>query len=354
MTLLVYGSYGYTGDLVAREAADRDLPVVLAGRDGDALAEQAADLDRPWRTFALDDAAAATEAVADATAVLNCAGPFADTWEPLVDACVETGTHYLDVTGEWQVLEAIAGRDEAAADAGVMLLPGVGFDVVPTDCLAAHLVERLPAATELSLAFEALGSLSPGTAKTAVRGLGEGGVVRRDGEIVAVPAGGRTRTVDFGDGPRTAVTIPWGDVATAHRSTGIPDVAVYVAVPRSAVRMLWATRYLGPLLGTRPVQAALEWLVERAVDGPDAAARAEGEMHVWGEVATDDGLRAVSRLRTPDGYEFTARSAATVAERVLGGDAPTGFRTPSSAYGADLVLSVAGVEREDAPTDEVH
>ena len=349
--LLVYGSYGYTGELIVREAVDRGLDVVVAGRDRNAVENQAIRLDCEERVVGLDEPQVLDLALEEAPVVCHCAGPFADTDEPMVEACLRTGTHYLDITGEIEVFEALAAVDGRARDAGVMVLPGVGFDVVPTDCLAAHLADRLPDATRLSLGFEAAGGVSPGTARTAVRGLGEGGAVRRDGRLVRTPVASETRRIDFGNGERTAMSVPWGDVSTAYRTTGIPSITVYTAASPWAVRAVRAARVLGPLLSAGPVQSALSALVQSRVDGPDEHERAKGASYVWGEAETPDGERAVSRLTGPETYDLTRRAAVEVAERVVDGAAEPGYRTPAGLYGPDLVLDIEGVERADEPID---
>src|SRR4051812_14952024 len=169
-------------------------------------------------------------AVGEVAAVLHCAGPFSHTSRPMADACLRTKTHYLDITGEAAVIESLAARDEEAKRSGVMLLPCVGFDVVPTDCLAAHLKRRLPSATRLALAIQGIGRISRGTATTMVENINRGGLIRRGGKLQSVPAAWKTREIDFGRGPRSATTIPWGDVATAFYSTGIPNIVVYAAI----------------------------------------------------------------------------------------------------------------------------
>ncbi|HSY41621.1 MAG TPA: saccharopine dehydrogenase NADP-binding domain-containing protein, partial [Polyangia bacterium] len=143
MSLLIYGANGYTGELCARRAAAEGLPTVLAGRRADVVQALATELGRPHLAFALDRPAAVDAALAGVTAVLNCAGPFSRTAAQLVAACLRAKAHYLDITGELDVLEKMAGRDEEARAAGITLLPGAGFDVVPSDCLAAHLKRRL-------------------------------------------------------------------------------------------------------------------------------------------------------------------------------------------------------------------
>jgi short subunit dehydrogenase-like uncharacterized protein len=286
--------------------------------------------------------------------VLHCAGPFVHTWRPVADACLRAAragrpVHYLDITGEIAVFEALAARGPEARDAGLLLLPGVGFDVVPSDCLAAHLARRVPGAARLALAFDALGGgLSRGTLATMAENLGAPGAVRRGGRIVPVPPAWRTRRVDFGGGRvRDVTTIPWGDVSTAWHSTGIPDVEVYAAMPPAVRRLARASRWAAPLLAAAPVRRWAAARVRRGPAGPSDAARAAGSSLLWGEAVAADGRRAEARLRTPEGYTLTAHAAVHLAARVAGGEAPPGFHTPSRAFGADVVLELPGVARED-------
>ncbi|WP_299263063.1 saccharopine dehydrogenase family protein [Halorientalis sp.] len=345
--LLVYGSYGYTGELIVEEATARGLDPILAGRNEHTLSEQAAELNCEMAAFEVDDYAAVTHALDGVDAVLNCAGPFVETYEPMVEAAIESGTHYLDITGEIDVFRAVADYDDRAVEADVMCMSGVGFDVVPTDCLAAHLHERRPEATHLALAFKGLADISPGTMKTMLNYAGDGGYVRRDGLVESVPAAYRTRRIDFGSGERSAVTIPWGDVVTGYHTTGIHNIEVYIAVPEPAIWAMRGTRPVAPLLDIEPVKTTLESVIDTAVTGPGARTRERGRGAVWGEVSDEDGGRAVSRLETPETYELTVESALEIAERVLDGDAPVGYQTPAGAYGPDLVLDLPGVERED-------
>ncbi|HEY0017566.1 MAG TPA: saccharopine dehydrogenase NADP-binding domain-containing protein [Longimicrobium sp.] len=344
---LLYGSYGYTGRLIAERARAQGLTPLLAGRDAGALAAQAAELGMPHRAFALDDAAALDAALRETRVVLHAAGPFSRTARPMVDACLRTGVHYLDITGELGVFEMVAALDGKARAAGVMMMPGAGFDVVPSDCLAAHLKRRLPSATSLTLAFQAIGGASRGTLTTMAENAGEGGAVRRGGRIVRVPAAYRSMQVDFGRGPVTVTTIPWGDVSTAFHSTGIPDVEVYTRVPARQVRLLRATRRLGWLMGSAPVQGLMKRAIRRGPPGPTPEQRERGASLLWGRVEDADGRRAVTRLRTPEGYTLTARTAVEAVRRVRAGEAPAGFQTPSRAYGADWITEFEGVERED-------
>ena len=346
-TFLLYGSNGYTGGLIARLAVKQGLVPILAGRHREKIAAQAAELGLEYRVFALDDPATIDAALKDVSAVLHCAGPFSHTSKPMAEACLRTKTHYLDITGEIGVIESLARRDAKAKSAGVMLLPGVGFDVVPSDCLAAHLKRRLPSATQLVLAFRSLGTLSRGTKTTMIENIGGGGVIRQDGKLKRVPAAWKTRAIDFGRGPVACVTIPWGDVSTAFYSTGIPNIQVYSAYPPSLRRMMVMTRYIGWLLESRAAQAVFKRSIQAQPAGPNDEQRTKGLSLLWGEATDDSGKRVVSRMRTPEGYALTAMTAVAIAKRVIAGDAPIGFQTPARAYGADFVLQFDGVARED-------
>jgi len=344
---LIYGANGYTGELIAREAVRRGQHPVLAGRNREAVRSLGSELRLEHRVFVLDDSRAVDEGLKGMTAVLHCAGPFVHTFRPMADACLRAKTHYLDVTGEIDVYEPLAARDAEARAAGVMLLPGVGFDVVPSDCLAAHLKQRLPGATHLFLAFHSVGGLSRGTATTMVENLHRGGLVRRDGMLTAVPAGWRTRRVDFGRGPRTVVSIPWGDVSMAYHSTGIPNIEDYTTATGPLLLAMKTSRLLRPLLANSAVQSFLKRRVRSGAPGPNAEQRARGRTVFWGEVTDEAGGRAASRLYGPEGYTLTTLTALAAVEKVLSGAAPPGFQTPAKAYGPDFVLGVEGVSRED-------
>ncbi|MDX1632563.1 MAG: saccharopine dehydrogenase NADP-binding domain-containing protein [Thermoanaerobaculia bacterium] len=334
---LLYGAYGYTGERIAREAANRGQRPILAGRDGERLESLARELDLPWSVFDLEDERTVTEVVKPYPAVLHCAGPFTHTAGPMARACLEAGTHYLDITGEADVFLQMAGRDREARVAAVMLLPGVGFDVVPTDCLASRLSEDLPEAESLELAFRGDSGPSRGTALTMIEHLHEGGLVRRNGELRRVPIAWKTRDVDFGDGPETAVSIPWGDVVTAWYSTEIPNVTVYMAVPRGALRTMKILRWLRPLLHFRLVKDLHGRRVEARPPGPSEERLREGTTRVWGRVEDREGSFREDRLEGPQAYRWTVLTALGAVERVLGGEAPPGFQTPSRAFGSSFV-----------------
>jgi short subunit dehydrogenase-like uncharacterized protein len=350
--ILIYGATGYTGRLVAAEAARRDLDVVLAGRNAKTLEEVATPLGFETRCVALEDSAALRDALGDIACVLHIAGPFSRTAAPMLDACLETGTHYLDVTGEIDVFEAIARRDSEARSAGILMLPGVGFDVVPSDCLAAHVAARVEEPRTLRIAIAGMGGgVSRGTAKTAIESLGDGLRIRRDGILTPLPSGSLVRDFDFGAGPARGVAMPWGDIATAFHSTGIPDIEVYFILGGGVSRMLKATRLFAPLFRLAPVQDLLKSRIDKMPAGPDEKARSATTAVLLAEVEGPGDQLARARLETPSGYQLTYQAAVEIAMRVARGEAPTGYQTPSSAFGADLVLDLPGCRRMDIDSD---
>ena len=344
-TFLIYGANGYTGELITRMAAERGLKPILAGRSEASTSGLASKHGLEYRVFSLDDDAALDAALGEVEMVLHCAGPFSITSLPMVKACLRNRKHYTDITGEISVFETCAAMGKKAEEAGVMVMPGVGFDVVPSDCLARHLKDRLPTATRLSLAFYGMGRLSHGTQATMTMNVGKGGAIRKDGKITPVPAAWKTRDIDFGEVTKTGVTIPWGDVATAFYSTDIPNIEVFTVVPPSNLKMLKMSRYLGWLLAMGFAQTYLQANIPAG--GPSDAERARGRTLLWGAVSDENGNRAEARLQGPEGYTVTAIAALNIAEKILAGNFTPGYQTPAKAYGADLILEIEGTARQD-------
>jgi short subunit dehydrogenase-like uncharacterized protein len=346
-TFLLYGATGFTGEAIARVAMEHGLRPILAGRDAVRLEKLAAELGVETRVFDLHDPQKIEQALKDVAVVLHCAGPFIYTSKPMVEVCLRTGTHYLDLTGELPVYEALAALDAEAKAQGIMLMPGVGFDVVPTDCLALHLKQRLPSATHLTLAFrtEGPGGLPPGTQRTAIEMIPYGNWVRRNGRLEHPEPATKTRLIDFGQGPVQVDRITWADVITAYYSTGIPNIEDFTVLPKAVRQLAAMPNYLLSLFKL----AVIRNLLKRGVKpGPTADERSRSFTHVWGEVEDHQGRRAVSRLHGPEvGVVWTARAALAVVRKVLAKNAPPGFQTPAMAYGADFVLECEGVTRED-------
>ena len=342
---LIYGANGYTGELITRFAVERGMRPIIAGRNEAAIKALAEKHGLEYRVFSLEDTEKLDAALNEVATVLHCAGPFSLTSRQMGEACLRTNTHYTDITGEIAVFEACAAADQKAKEAGIMIMPGVGFDVVPSDCLARHLRDRLPTATDLSLAFYGMGRMSHGTQATMTMNIGKGGAVRRDGKIMPVPAAWRTREIDFGETKKTGVTIPWGDVSTAFYSTGIPNIEVFTVVPPSALKLMKLSRYFGPMLASGPIQRYLQGKIPQG--GPSDAERARGKTLLWGEASDTAGNRVEARLQTPEGYTLTALAALNITQKILEGNFAPGFQTPSKAYGPDLILEIEGTKRDD-------
>jgi short subunit dehydrogenase-like uncharacterized protein len=346
---LIYGATGYTGKLTARTAKDKGLKPILAGRNEMKLKAVAEPLGFQHRVFDLSDRVKLEAALREVDAVLHIAGPFSTTSKPMADACVRTRTHYLDITGEIDVFEALAERDMEARKAGIMLLPGAGFDVVPSDCLALHLKQRMPDATDLKIYIGGLNALSHGTAKSMVESVPLGARVRRDGHIITIARPGEA-TCDFGEGPTPTIVIPWGDVSTAYYSTKIPNIEVRMAATpplRVASRLPDIVR---KIVGTTIVQSALKARVDRMPEGPSEEVLRAGHRILVGVVANSKGQAARTRLTTSQGYLLTAQTGVEIARRVVSGEAVPGFQTPSLVFGADFILQFDGARREDLNT----
>lgn len=343
MTWMLYGSYGYTGRLVAAVARSRGHRPLLAGRDPDRLADQASELGLGHRAAGLADVDALAGVLRETAVslVAHCAGPYSATAEPMVRACLSAGVPYLDVTGEIDVFEALLAMDGAAKQAGIAILPGSGMDVVPTDCLAAGLKDQLPDAVRLELAFLAPGGMSPGTAKTSLEGAGKGGRVRIGGELVTVPLGWKRRTVPFPSGPLEVGSVPWGDVSTAYHSTGIPDIVVYTKLlGRKQTRM---ARLLAPITAIPFVRRRMQAIAVRKITGPSADRRAATRTQFWGRVENATGDAVELTATGPNGYDLTADAVVRVVERLLAGRVPPGAHTPAQAHGKDFIAELDGI-----------
>ena len=347
-SFLIYGSYGYTGQLIVERAAREGMRPILAGRDEKKLRAQAEKYNLEYRAFSLDESDKLDSALLEVDAALHCAGPFVLTFRQMAEACLRAKRHYVDISGEIEGFEALAKLSEEAKRAGLMLLPGGGFDVVPSDCLAAYLKGRLPTATHFRLFLRGVGGgVSRGTARSAVENMHRQGRIRKDGRVVQVPPAWQILEQDFGRGPVPVVSVGWGDVSTAYYSTGVPNIETYFVFPRVAIRFLKLSRVIGPLVYSRPVRNLLKWLVGFAIPpGPTRRQNEQGFSLMVGEMRNESQI-VRAKLRTPEGYHLTALTSVEIMKRILNGEYKPGFQTPSLAYGADFILGFDGVERED-------
>ena len=342
---MIYGANGYSAGLVIELAKKAGHDVILAGRNAQAIMELGQKHGLQTCTFGLDDKDVIVKCLQKIEIVLNCAGPFSKTAKAMVEACLVTKTVYLDITGEIDVFELIHAKHNELVKAGTTAIPGVGFDVVPSDCLAKMLSERMPEAHSLELAFYPKDSrFSPGTMKTMIEGLPSGGRIRRDNKIVQVPAASEVKDIEFIPGqPKTCATIPWGDISTAWHSTKIPNIKVFLKTTDSSLKSMRMSRYTGWLFAIPPVQALAKKLIGRKIQGPDAEKRAKARTLFWGEVKSSDGKVTTMRMETPEGYSLTAEAALKSVEHCLSRRPPPGALTPSVAFGAGFVKELTGV-----------
>lgn len=341
MEWIIYGANGYTGALIATDAKKRGMRPILAGRNEIEIKKLADKLGLSFRIFELNNIEQISQHLSNIYLLLNCAGPFSMTGKPLIEACLKTQTHYLDITGEIDVFEYAQQRDNQARKANILLCPGVGFDVIPTDCIAHTLKKALPDACQLSLGFDADSPLSPGTAKTAIEALADGGKVRINGQLVNVPLAYKTRFINFGNGTKLATTIPWGDISTAYFSTGIPNIDVYIPASKKRIAMMkiingvrWFFRF----------NAVQNWLKLKASHqkGPRSEQRDQQPSWVWGEVKNAAGDSKSARLKTANGYALTISGSLMAVDFVLTNNVQAGYTTPSLLLGEDAVTQLPG------------
>ena len=339
--VLLYGANGYTGVLIAKYARQHGLQPILAGRREEAIKPLATELNLPYKIVDINNAAQLKEALTGIVVVIHAAGPFDQTAKQMIEACLTSGTHYLDINGDISVFEMIRRYDTVAKEKNIMLLPGAGFDVVPTDCMALRLKIKLPDATHLKMAFASIGGgLSHGTAMTMVSKLGEGGAARENGKIVRQALGKDGMWVDFGEKKLFVMSIPWGDVATAYYTTGIPNIQVYTSIKPSIYRMMKLQGTFNWLLRMEWVKNIIRKKIKSRAAGPSDEMRSQAKSFVWGEVKNAKGEVVSDHFTCADGYTLTAHSCLVIAKKVLAGNFKAGYQTPAGCYGDDLMKEI--------------
>jgi short subunit dehydrogenase-like uncharacterized protein len=343
---ILYGANGFTGAMIARHAAHKGSKPILAGRDPSAVAPVAEECGLQWRTFDLRDTVAVRAGLADVSAMVNAAGPFAFTHQPMLQACLSQGVHYLDISGEVDTFERCAKTHDTAIRQGVMVMPGIGFDMVPGDCLALHLKNKLPQADTLEIGLRYGGSLSRGTSKSALLTFGQGVQVRRAGALTTLTKPLR-RQFDFGDGPEPTVSITFADISVSWRTTGIPNITVYALETDELRQLNSLPRAVQKVMALKPVKTLMARRLDRLPDGPSQAEIAEHDTRLVA-IATDRaGHTSSARLTMPQIYRVTASLVTAIADRVVGGDSTPGYRTPALQFGSDFITSIDGCVLED-------
>jgi len=341
--IIIYGSYGYTGILITEECKVKGLKILLSGRNSAKLKHQSDATGYPFEEADINDDSALTRLLEKGKLVIHCAGPFHITAKQMVNACLTTGTHYIDITGEYPVFELLAGYDLRALERGIVIIPGTGFDVVPTDCLAVHLKNRLPEATHLQLGFTmSQGGISRGTARTMIEGLGYGGMIRRNGKLTPIALGDKVMEINFGDFKKKALCIPWGDIATAWRSTGIPNIEVYSGIPDRAIRAAKMSRWFNWLLRKPWIKSYLRKKVDARPAGPNEQKLHKGKSYLWGSVSDNKGNVEEARIKTLSGYLLTSKTAVLIATKIISTEVRPGYFTPAQYFGEGLIFEVEG------------
>lgn len=342
-TILLYGANGYTGKLIARMAANYGITPILSGRSEESIKPLATELNYSYRIADLGSPEQLDKAMEGVTLVLHAAGPFSRTAKPMIEACIRNRVHYLDITGEIMVYEMAKKYSDAATANGVMIMPGVGFDVVPTDCIALKLKKKLPDASSLKLAFAGLGgSTSRGTATSMSQNMGRPGAERKDGRIVPVPLGKRSMWLDYNGKKLFMMSIPWGDVSTAYTTTGIPDIVTYTAVPPRLHTILKFQSLYNWILRTDFARNYVLKKIRNSPPGPSDERRARAKSVVWGEAKNNNGETVTAKLQCAEGYTLTAMSSLLIARKVLDGNFKTGYQTPAGCYGDKIIEEIPG------------
>jgi len=346
--IAVYGATGYTGRLVAAELADMGAEFVLSGRDGEKLDRLASSLpgEPPTEVVSIDQSESLRELLDECSVVIDCAGPFLLYGEPVLKAAVDTGTHYLDTTGEQPYMKlALDDYSEAAEEAGVAVIPGMGFDYVPGDMLAALTAEGMGELDEVTLAYRASFQPTRGTMRSALEMMKGGDVEWR--KLSWQPASQKVSrgSFDFGEpiGRKRMTRYPAGEQITVPRHISTRLVRTMLTADSLAPG---AVDFLLPAL-TRPTSIAMrtpaKGLVGAAIgrlpEGANEENRRNAKFTIVCEVKRGKRMRR-GTISGRDIYGLTARlvtkGAVTCAGRGFGGK---GFLAPSQAFDPREFLS---------------
>ncbi|MCI0755043.1 saccharopine dehydrogenase family protein [Teichococcus vastitatis] len=317
--LMIYGATGYTGRMAAADANSAGLDLILAGRDETRLAELGRTLSVEHRRLALDDDTGVGAALRDVEVLLNCAGPFLRTADPLMRGAIRAGVHYLDIAAELDSYRLAETYDAQARATGVMLLPGSGGSVAMLGSLAGRAAERVGRPHTIRVALHVAGAMSRGSAISAHENL-TAECLERVGGVLQTHEPGITTNFDFGSGsvPCFPVTLP--DLVTLWRALRAPNIATFVHVSGSA--------FPTGDLDTLP-------------DGPSTEEREANRYQASIEVTGAGGETVRAILDTVNGYSFTPLAAAEAARRVLAGEARPGFQTPAELFGNGFAETIA-------------
>lgn len=343
--LLIYGANGYTGKLIVDESIRSGLKPIIAGRNKKEIEALSFEKTLEYRIFSIDELDSGLNGI---DIVINCAGPFVFTIDKFIKACLKKKVHYFDITGEIEVFEKAFSYDAEAKERGIVICSGIGFDVVPTDCLALMLKERLnEQATNLDIAFHTQGGISKGTRKTALLGGGSGPKIRREGIIKSVAYGEIQKEIKFPHKDLICTAISWGDVVTAYISTNIPNITVYIPIHPKLLKKMKKYGKFSFLLRSTIIRSISKKLIfkkqENRIDGPTEETRENTKSYIWGKIE-GNGKSKESMLITPNGYTLTALTTVIGIKKFIDLNVQGGFYTPSKLFGSKFILEIPGVE----------
>ena len=366
--IAVYGATGYTGRLVCEELERRGAEFIAAGRNPDKLEALSRDLGGegvPTCAVETGDAPGMRALLEPCAAVIACAGPFCEHGEPVLAAAAETGTNYLDTTGEQPFIALVFDRYGPVAErSGAALVTAMGFDYAPGDMIAALTAEGMGPLEEITLAYSVRGLRM--TRGTTLSGIGM--LTASEFEFVDGRRRPGDRRLSRGSfafpapvGVQPMARYPSGEPIMVPRHVEVRTVrtmltAATMAPPR-AVRLLPA---LVPAFGAAmrtPLRGIAERLVDRLPEGPDPEARRAASFMIVCE-ARPAGGGAVRRgvITGSDVYGLTAVTIAEGALRLAAeGYDRSGALAPSEAFDPATFLDSLepfGVSREVEPAPE--
>lgn len=335
--VLLYGANGYSAQLIIEELLSKNILPVVAGRTHNKIKSAATKFGCEFKIFDLDDFETICNEIVNFKVVLNCAGPFQFTAEKLIKACIKEKVNYIDITGEIPVIEYAWSKNDEAKKAGICIIPSVGFDVIPTDCLSVITARKIknPQSLEILLQNENV-KISRGTLITTIEMMCNSGKLRKEGKIIDSPIGEKVFVKDIGEKKYYGISIPWGDVASAYYSTGIKNITVYLGVNRIIYSLRKVLLQLIKLLRVNLIKSGIIRIIKLLVTGPDEKKRKKVKSYIITSVKNEIESCTDINLVT-EGYTLTKIGAATAVERILQGIDKKGTLTPAMAFGYDFV-----------------
>jgi short subunit dehydrogenase-like uncharacterized protein len=345
--ITVFGATGYTGQLIVAELQRLKLPFNIGGRSTLRLAQMAQrlQLGEEVAQIVADPLQPATLPALfryDTRILVNCSGPFTRFGEPVVKAAVETGTHYLDITGEQNFIVRVFDQYGLAASLKqCALIPACGVEYALTNWLATLVAAKLEPLDRISTVTNVLRiQATSGTSLSLFQALAAPGFSWEDGHRVRRLAGSQLRIFDFPSGRRSTIWSPFGDMVTLPTHLQVKNVASYIALGPVAAR---TTHLLAPLLPTlsKLVNPVLSRLL-RSGRGPTLKERQQAQ---WEMLALAESPKGSCRatLKAGDAYGLTAHIVGYCAEKLLSPDfKQVGALGPAQAFEAQAALEYLG------------